>query len=61
MGIFYTLAFVYITTLIVFELLPILIYFSWGLIGLNILLYILKIIFPGRSILCRSIELNMVL
>ena len=53
MSIFYTLLFVYITTPIAFELLPILIYFSWGVIVFNILLYILKIIFTGRPILCR--------
>jgi len=53
MSIFYILLFVYITTLIAFELLPILIYFSWGVIVFNILLYILNIIFKDRPILCR--------
>ncbi len=53
MDIFYILVFVYIVILNTFEPLPILIYFSWGLIVLNILLYILKIIFPGRPILYR--------
>jgi hypothetical protein len=54
MDIFYTLLFVYITILIVCELLPVLIYFSFGLIVLSILLYILKMVFPGGLLLCRS-------
>jgi hypothetical protein len=51
MSVFYILVFVYITTLMAFELLPILIYFLWGLIILKILLYILKIIFPDRFLI----------
>jgi len=52
MSVFYILLFVYIIILMAFELLPILIS-SRALILFNILLYILKIIFPGRLILCR--------
>jgi hypothetical protein len=53
MSIFYTLLFIYIIILMTLDLFPILIYFLWGLIVLKILLYIRKIIFPGRRILYR--------
>ena len=52
MSIFHILTFIYITILMVFGLLVIFIS-SWELIIFNILRCILKIIFPGRPILCR--------
>ena len=50
MGIFYILVFVYITTPIVFELLSILIYFSWGH-GMIVCLPIPQVPSPKNKIL----------